>query len=119
MREASEHRMATDTASYAFLYQLNADEGKSSVCLLFIMCKNLRKVTFKLGFYEHYPNSTPKQKEENKDLTREREGFFHRWVDDLDTSKEIPIVIAKALVEDLEDGLIKLVDYYNLKFRKN
>lgn len=93
--------------------------GSPRYAFCFIMCTNLRKVKFKLGFYEHYPNSTPKQKEENKDLTREREGFFHRWVDDLDTSKEIPIVIAKALVEDLEDGLIKLVDYYNLKFRKN
>ncbi len=51
-----------------------------------------------------------------EDFARERNGWFHRWVEDVDTSKDIPYVKTMALVEDLEDGSIHMVEYNNLKF---
>lgn len=82
------------------------------------MCINLRKVTFSLARYEHYPNSTETEKErdERKEYSKKRIGYFHRWVDDVDTSKDIPYIKTMALVEDLEDGAVHMVEYYNLNF---
>lgn len=77
------------------------------------MCKDLRRITFTLGSYEFIPNPTPKEMEE---LSKERSGYFHRWVDDVDTSKDIPYIKTMALVEDNADGSIHRVEYQNLKF---
>lgn len=80
------------------------------------MCKDLRKVTFTLGSYEFLPNSTPKEREEMEELCKQRAGYFHRWADDVDTSKDIPYVKTVALVEDSADGSVYMVEYFNLKF---
>ena len=75
-------------------------------------------VTFSLGRYEFHPEATPKEKEEMNELSKKRKGYFHRWVDDVDTSKDIPCIKAMALVEDSEDGSVHMVEYYNLKFEE-
>lgn len=80
------------------------------------MCKSLRKVKFSLGCFEFDPDATPKEQEEMEYFAKERNGWFHRWVEDVDTSKDIPYVKPMALVEDHEDGSIHMVEYYNLKF---
>lgn len=80
------------------------------------MCKDLRKVTFTLGSYEFLPNSTPREMEEMEELCKQRTGHFHRWIDDVDTSKDIPYVKTMALVEDSADGSVYMVEYSNLKF---
>lgn len=51
-----------------------------------------------------------------EELSKERSGYFHRWVDDVDTSKDIPYIKTMALVEDKADGSIYMVEYNNLKF---
>ncbi len=80
------------------------------------MRKDLRKVTFTLGSYEFLPDPTPKEKEEMEELSKVRSGYFHRWVDDVDTSKDIPYIKTMALVEDNADGSIHMVEFHNLKF---
>lgn len=82
------------------------------------MCKDLRRVTFTFGSYEFIPDSTPKEMTEMEELSKERSGYFHRWVDDVDTSKDIPYIKTMALVEDDADGSIHMVEFQNLKFSK-
>ena len=81
------------------------------------MCKDLRKVVFSLGKYEFHPDADSKEQAEMEELSRERIGYFHRWVDDVDNSKDIPYVKTMALVEDIDDGAVHMVEYYNLKFK--
>lgn len=80
------------------------------------MCKYLRKVTFTLGSYEFLPDLTPNEMEDMEELSKVRTGYFHRWVDDVDTSKDIPYIKTMALVEDNADGTIHMVEFHNLKF---
>ncbi len=80
------------------------------------MCKDLRRVTFTLGSYEFLPDSTSREKEGMDELSKQRSGYFHRWVDDVDTSKDIPYIKTMALVEDNTDGTVYMVEYQNLKF---
>ncbi len=80
------------------------------------MCKDLRKVTYQLRNYENYPYSTPKQLQEMEELSKERHGYFHRWVEDMDYSKEIPFIKALALVEDVESGKMYEVETHNMRF---
>lgn len=80
------------------------------------MGNTLRKVTFTLGSYEFNPDATPAETAEMERISKERNGYFHRWVDDIDTSKDIPYVKTMALVEDPEDGLMHMVEYYNVRF---
>lgn len=82
------------------------------------MCDNLRKVTFKLLKDGYQPNLTQVETADKINLTRERNGFFHKWVEDVDTSGDIPCIKPMALVEDAEDGKIHFVEYYNLQFIK-
>jgi len=83
------------------------------------MCNSLRKVTFKLGCYEFHPDATPEEKAEMEALSKERNGYFHRWVDDVDTSRDIPYVKTMALVEDAEDGKVHIVETYNMRFTED
>ena len=53
-----------------------------------------------------------------EELIKERTGYFHRWVDDVDTSKDIPYIKTMALVEDEADGTVYTVEYQYLKFVK-
>lgn len=80
------------------------------------MCKDLRRVTFTLRSYEFLPDSTSREKEGMDELSKQRSGYFHRWVDDVDTSKDIPYIKTMALVEDNTDGTVYMVEYQNLKF---
>lgn len=82
------------------------------------MCKDLRKVTFTLGSYEFDPNPSTEEAIEMEYLCKERSGHFHRWVDDVDTSRDIPYIKTVALVEDDADGTLHMVEYQNLKFSK-
>lgn len=81
-----------------------------------IMCINLRKVTFSLGYPEFYPNQTPQEEAQMRELSKERNGYFHRWVEEVDTSKDLPFIKSVALVEDCENGKLYTVEYQNLKF---
>lgn len=54
-----------------------------------------------------------------EEFSKERKGYFHRWVDDVDTSKDIPFIKTVALIEDEESGEVIMVEYYNLKFMKD
>lgn len=83
------------------------------------MCKDLRKVIFTLGSPEFFPDPTPEEQMEWEELSKERSGYFHRWVDDVDTSKDIPYIKTMALVEDTTDGTVHMIEYYNLKFSEN
>ena len=80
------------------------------------MCDNLRKVTFRLGRYEYCPDLSPERIAEMEEYTRERHGYFHRWVEDVDTSKDIPYVKTMALVEDVEDGKVHTIETSNMQF---
>lgn len=79
------------------------------------MCK-LRKVKFRFGPYEFHPNSTEQERQEMEDYSKERDGYFHRWVDDVETNKEIPYVKTLALIEDTADGKVYVVDFNNVNF---
>ena len=80
------------------------------------MCIALRNVTFRLGNYEFNPDADSNKEAEMQSRSKERRGYFHRWVDDVETNKDIPYVKTMALVEDAEDGKIHTVEYYNLQF---
>lgn len=51
-----------------------------------------------------------------EDYSKERDGYFHRWVDDVETNKEIPYVKTLALIEDTADGKVYVVDFNNVNF---
>ena len=78
------------------------------------MSKDLRKVIFRLGDYEFDPDL--KEQEKIEDLCKERHGYFHRWIDEIDNSEELPCVKALALIESDEDGKIYPVEYRHLRF---
>ena len=82
------------------------------------MCDKLRKVTFRLGEYEFHPDEDSAGQDSMIDYSKERIGYFHKWVEDVDTSKDIPYVRTMALVEDSIDGKIYQIESYNLNFSK-
>ena len=47
---------------------------------------------------------------------KERRGYFHRWVEVVDTSHDISFIKPMALVEDTETGKIHEVEHHNLRF---
>lgn len=82
------------------------------------MCKScLRKVSFRFTPYEFHPDRTETEEKEMEELSKEREGYFHCWTEDVDTSKEIPYIKKMALVENPEDGSIHMVESCNLHFK--
>ncbi|MCH5328476.1 MAG: hypothetical protein J1E02_05605 [Coprobacter sp.] len=78
------------------------------------MKNDLRKVRFSLCQKQYRPDEDLQKK--NEELSRIRLGYFHRWIDDVDNSKEIPCIKAYALVEDADTGKIHPVDYWLLTF---
>ena len=80
------------------------------------MCNKLRKVIFSLGTYEFIPDATDKEKQEMEERCKERYGYFHKWIEDVDCSKEIPCIKTMALVEEANSGKIHEVEIHNLKF---
>ena len=82
-------------------------------CTCKCMC-DLRKVTFFLMWDGFNPDdATP---EENAE-TKERNGYFLGLVNDVDTSKDKPYIKTMALVEDLDDGSVRMVEPSNLTFK--
>ena len=82
-------------------------------CKCKCMC-DLRKVTFFLARDGFIPDdATP---EENAE-TKERNGYFLGLVNDVDTSKDMPYIKTMALVEDLDDGSVHMVEPFNLTFK--
>ena len=80
------------------------------------MCNKLRKVIFSLGTYEFIPDATDKEKQEMDERCKERHGYFHKWIEEVDSSKEIPFVKTMALVEEANNGKFHEVDIHNLRF---
>ena len=58
---------------------------------------------FKLGRFEFDPEATPEEQKRMEEYSKDRQGYFHRWVDDIDMSKDIPYVKTMGLVEDADD----------------
>ena len=80
------------------------------------MCNNLRKITFCLLKDGYLPNLPAAEEEKREELLRERKGYFHKWVEDVDCSKEIPFIKPMALVEEAESGTLYEVAPYNIRF---
>lgn len=76
-------------------------------------------MSFSLGCYEFDPDATPKEEAEMEELSRKRDGYFHRWVDDVDTSKDIPYIKTMALIEDCADGSVHMIELSNMKFSQD
>lgn len=81
------------------------------------MRADLRQVEFSLVAMGYIPDLSPNEEKEMQEDTRKRTGYFHRWVEDVDTSKDIPYVKTMALVEDSEDGRVHMVEYSNIRFK--
>lgn len=47
-----------------------------------------------------------------------REGYLHCWTQEVDTCADVPVAKSMALIEDIEDGRIYLVDYQLLAFKE-
>ena len=83
------------------------------------MCKELRKVLYQIRPYEHYPaDYREAHPEELKDFEKRR-GYFHRLVDDVDSSKEVPVTVQLAMVEDADTGKIQYVPQSCINFTED
>ncbi|MDE6809868.1 MAG: hypothetical protein K2J42_07265 [Muribaculaceae bacterium] len=80
---------------------------------------NLRKVSFCKKKYEFYPDLNANEQAKEQELTKFRDGYFHKWVEEPDNSKDIPYVKTMALIEGIEDGEMYLIDSANIKFVQN
>ena len=83
------------------------------------MCNTLRKVTFFLVRDGFYPDLTPEEQADKEALARERRGYFHKWVKEVDSSGDIPRIKTMALVEDAEEGNVYMTEYNNIKFTED
>lgn len=83
------------------------------------MCKEkLRKVTFSMGEFGSLDlNHMPEEEREYMD--RDHEGYFHKWVENSETSAQTgkPFNKTYGLIEDAETGAIKMVDYNYIVFK--
>ena len=68
------------------------------------MKEKLRKITFSLAYYYFEPDLTDEQQKEQEEETRQRNGYFHKWVEESDISPQTqePYTKTLALVEDIE-----------------
>lgn len=85
------------------------------------MEKELRKVSFAIGYRNGYdPDMTDEELKEEHERTRERAGFFHKWVEESDISPQTqePYTKTLALVEDIETGKMYKVEPNLIKFQK-
>ena len=83
------------------------------------MCNTLRKVTFSLVRDGYQSGLTHQEQADKEDLARERRGYFHKWVEEVDSSGDIPRIKPMALVEDAEEGKVYMTEYNNLKFTED
>ena len=75
----------------------------------------LRKVVYSLASPEYFPDEDLMQKEIDE-TSRQREGYFHRWFDYVDTSGEIPCIKPLALIEDASTGKMEAIQFYFIQF---
>lgn len=78
------------------------------------MEKFLRKVKFTLAPYECHTDEDLRK--DNEERSKIREGYFHRWIEDIDTSKDIPYIKTVGLIEEIGTGKLYVTDYYNINF---
>lgn len=111
---------ATDTDSHAFFVSINANEVGPEATLI-TMTTDLRKVTFTLGVRQFRPNATPDERKEMEERTREREGYFHKWIEESAIHPQTgkPYNQNLALVEDIETGKLHAIDYNLLTFKND
>jgi len=62
------------------------------------------------------PALSPEEESKQQDLAGDRKGFFHKWVEEVDPSGDIPCIKPVALVEDVDEGRIYTIDYNNIRF---
>lgn len=53
------------------------------------MKEKLRKITFSLAYYYFEPDLTDEQQKEQEEETRQRNGYFHKWVEKSDISPQL------------------------------
>lgn len=84
------------------------------------MKEKLRKITFSLAYYYFEPDLTDEQQKEQEEETRQRDGYFHKWVEESDISPQTqePYTKTLALVEDIETGKMYKVEPDLIKFQK-
>ena len=84
------------------------------------MKEKLRKITFSLAYYYFEPDLTDEQHKEQEEETRQRNGYFHKWVEESDISPQTqePYTKTLALVEDIETGKMYKVEPDLIKFQK-
>lgn len=84
------------------------------------MKEKLRKITFSLAYYYFEPDLTDEQQKEQEEETRQRNGYFHKWVEESDISPQTqePYTKTLALVEDIETGKMYKVERDLIKFQK-
>lgn len=94
------------------------DETMRSATCLRRNALDLREVKYSLRECEFYPDLTEEEQKEQENETRERDGFFHQWieVEELSTQSGNYINVTKALVEDAETGKLHKVDTHLITF---
>ena len=78
------------------------------------MNRCLRKVLYSHAKPE-FVNDSDLQKK-NEEMSRPREGYFHRWIEEVDTSGEIPCIQPWALIENAENGDMEVIPYFCVTF---
>lgn len=78
------------------------------------MRNQLRKVKYSFAKSEFYPDKDLQK--QNEEDSREREGYFHGWIEVVDTSGDIPCIQPWALVENAETGKIEVTQYFLITF---
>lgn len=86
------------------------------------MSEELRKVTFCIGYPDGFdPDATEEESQYEFERTRERDGYFHKWVEEQDVSPQTGEAYTKtlALVEDAESGKVYKVETDLVTFKNN
>lgn len=86
------------------------------------MSGELRKVTFCIGYRNGFdPDATEEERQHEFERTRERDGYFHKWVEESDVSPQTGEAYTKtlALVEDSESGKVYKVETDLVTFKNN
>ena len=86
------------------------------------MSEELRKVAFCAGYGNYFdPDQTEEERQHEIELTRERDGYFHKWVEEADVCAQTGKAYIKtlALVEDARTGVLYKVETDLLTFKND
>lgn len=94
------------------------DKPRKGTTCLSCNAPTLRKVKFSLYLSGFCPDQTEEEEREQEKETRERNGFFHQFVqvEEKSPQSENFINVPKALIEDTETGEMHLVDIHLIRF---